>query len=222
MRLRRVPRRRAAAGACLCFVAAVIVLADAGPLFAHDDLGAAPSPFQQAYQDFLFGILGVVSNTPVVLGVVAAGLFAGMWKPDGAPVLWLMYLGGLGVGAAVGFSGVMAPTLPAYLVCIAVGLLGAAALNLPAGVMRGIFFVVGAVVANALLNGFSAAEIPPFDYIGMAVALNLGLLAPAGLVALTYDKLPYGWVPIAWRAAMSWIVAIAVMALVLDMQSTLH
>ena len=103
---------------------------------------------------------------------------------------------------------------------IAVGLLGAAAPQIPTGLVRGIFFVIGLVLTNAVLSGHRISEITPFAYVGIAFALNVGVVVPAGLVAVSREKLPYGWVAIAWRAVMSWLVAIAVMAMALMLKST--
>ena len=95
-----------------------------------------------------------------------------------------------------------------------------AAPNFTTNVMRGIFVLIGIVVTNAVLSGHAISEISPFAYVGIAFALNIGAVASAGIVAVSRDKLPYDWVTIAWRAAMCWLVAIAVMALVLMMKST--
>lgn len=198
------------------YLATVIVLsASPAPALAHE-FGAG----QGAYEDFLTGNRVVLADITVLLGVIAAGLLSGIWKPDGFPSLWSFYVGGVVAGAAVGLWGVIPPTLPAYVAVIAIGLLGAAALQIPTRLMNGIFFVTGLVLTNAVLSGHAISDIPPLAYVGIAFALNVGIAASAGLVAVSREKLPYNWVVIAWRAAMSWLVAIAVMAMVLMIKST--
>jgi len=54
-----------------------------GSVLAHDDFSAQQSLYQIAYAEFLSGIRAVTINTPVLLGLIAAGLFSGIWKPFG-------------------------------------------------------------------------------------------------------------------------------------------
>lgn len=199
----------------LCLVVVIVLSVSPVSLLAHE-FGAG----QGAYKDFLSGNRAVLADNTVLLGLVAAGLLSGIWKPDGFPSLWPFYAGGVVAGAAVGFYGMIPPTLPTYVAVIAVGLLGAAAPQIPTGLVRGIFFVIGLVLTNAVLSGHRISEITPFAYVGIAFALNVGVVVPAGLVAVSREKLPYGWVAIAWRAVMSWLVAIAVMAMALMLKST--
>ena len=81
--------------------------------------------------------------------------------------------------------------------------------------MRGILFVVGVIVTNAVLSGHTISEVPPFAYVGIFFALNVCLSASARLVFLSHQYFPYDWVGIVWRAGSSWLVAIAVMAVAL-------
>lgn len=214
LRLPGHTRRRAAWQSSPFIATTVILAALPAPALAHK-FGAG----QGAYEDFLSGNRAVFSDMPVLLLLIAAGLFSGIWKPDGFPSLWLFYLGGIVAGAMLGLWGIFPPTLPAYFAVIAVGLLGAAAPNIPTALMRGIFVLIAVVVTNAVLSGHLISEISPFAYVGIAFALNIGVAVSAGLVAISREKLPYNWVTIAWRAAASWLVAIAVMAMVLMLKS---
>ena len=214
-----VSHRRTAWAICLCLGTLSVLSASVTPVIAHGFHGADQAVYQQANEDFVTGILATFYDVPVLLGLIAAGLLSGIWKPDGFSSLWPYFLGGNVAGAAVGFSGVIPPSEPAYVAVIAVGLLGAAALSVPNGLMRGLFFALGLVFTNAVFSGYEIWDIPLFAYMGVAFALNLGVAIPAGLVWLSRTKLPYGWVTIAWRANMSWVVAIALMAMVLSMKS---
>ena len=170
---------------------------------------------RDGYEDFLFGNLAVLIDTPVVLGMAATGLFVGIWKSDGLPQVWLFYIAGMFGGAVIGLFGIVPLALPAYAAVFLVGLLGAAALDLSLAMVRVIVGLIGMVLANAILSGHSIGEVRPFSYFGIAFALNMGLSFSAALVAISRENLPYGWVLIAWRAAASWLVAISVMAAVL-------
>lgn len=172
-----------------------------------------------AYEDFLSGNQAVLNDFPVLLGVIAAGFFASIWKRDGFPSLWPFYAIGLAAGALLGFSGLVPPVTPAYSVVIALGLLGAAAPDLRIGVTRVMFMLIGIILSNAVLSGHTVSEIPPFAYVGIAFALNISVAVSAGLVSVSREKIPYTWVMIAWRAAMSWLVAITVMAMALMFRS---
>ena len=218
-RAARPSRRRTIWVACLGLAATAILCAAPAPLIAHGFHALDQAEYQRAYEDFFTGILATYYDAPVVLGLVVAGLFAGIWKPDGFSSLWPFFIGGSLAGAAVGFWGTVPPAQPAYSSVIAVGLLGAAALNLPTGLMRGIFFVVGLCLTNAVFSGYAVSDVPPFAYVGVAFALNAGVALPAVLVWVSREKLPYGWVTIAWRASVSWVVAIALMAWVLRIRS---
>ena len=208
-RRRRRWRSTAALSAGL-LAAGFCLLALTSPALAHE-FGVG----KDAYEDFLSGNQAVLADVPVLLGVIAAGLFAGIWKPDGFPSLWLALLAGIAAGAVLGFSALIPPTGPAYGLVIFIGILGALAPPFSLPLMRGLYFVIGMILTNAVLSGHTVAEVPAFAYVGILFALNIGISAIARLVFLSHQALPYGWVAITWRAGSSWLVAIAVMALAL-------
>ncbi len=175
---------------------------------------------QTGYQNFLSGNKAVFADIPVLLGLIAAGLFVGIWKMDGFPKVWLFYIAGLFGGFVLGLTGLLPAALPAYCTVIIVGLLAAAAPDFPTWIMRVIYFAIGVVLANAVITGHTIDSIPLFAYLGIFFALNFGLVIPAGLVVVSRQELPYSWVLIVWRAGSSWLVAIAVMAMVLMLKST--
>ncbi|MEO0547133.1 MAG: hypothetical protein AAF035_09300 [Pseudomonadota bacterium] len=175
---------------------------------------------KDAYEDFLSGNQAVFVDFPVVLGVIAAGLFVSIWRADGFPTVWLPYLAGLVAGAVLAFALAIPPALPMFVTVIFVGLLGALAPDLSTRMMQGIYFVVGMVLTNAVLSGHTIDEIPAFSYVGIAFALNFGVSACAAIVYQSREKLSYDWVMIVWRAGSSWLVAIAVMGIALMLRST--
>ena len=191
-------------------VCSLAIFAFSSPALGHE-FGVG----KDAYADFLSGNQAVFVDLPVLLGVIAAGLLAGIWKPEGFPKLWLSFIAGIVAGAALGFTGLVPPAWPAFVGVIVVGALGAWALPLSTNVMRGIFFVIGMILCNAVLSGHTVSEVPGFAYVGIFFALNLCPSASARLVYLSHQYVPYGWVSIVWRAGSSWLVAIAVMALAL-------
>ena len=189
---------------------AICLLAVISPASAHE-FGVG----KDAYEDFLSGNQAVLADLPVLLGLVAAGLLAAIWKPDGFPMLRLPYIGGVLAGAALGFSALLEPVLPAYAAVVFLGVLGALAPSLTTRAMRGLYFLIGVVLTNAVLSGHTISEVPPAAYLGIFIALNLVVACCARLVFLSLQFFPYGWVTIAWRAGSSWLVAIAIMALAL-------
>lgn len=182
--------------------------------FAHD-FGIGKG----AYEDFLSGNQAVLADLPVLLALIAAGVFASIWKPNGFPLLWPSYLFGIAIGALIGFSGFIPSVISAYLTVIIFGLLGAAAPGISVNAMRGLYLFAGIMLCNAVLSGHTISEIPLFAYLGIAFALNVGIAVWAGLVSVLRETFPHGWVMIAWRAGMSWLVAIAVIAMTLMLRS---
>jgi hypothetical protein len=184
------------------------------PAYSH-----AFSIGQTGYQNFLSGNVAVFADIPVLLGLIAAGIFAGIWNMEGFPKLWPFYVAGLVGGLLLGLTGLVPAALPTYCTVVIVGLLAAAAPDFPTWLMRLIYFLIGVVLTNAVITGHTIDSIPIWSYIGIAFALNFGLVIPAGLVVMSRQNLPYGWVLITWRAGSSWLVAIAVMAMVLMLNS---
>lgn len=170
---------------------------------------------KDGYEDFLIGNLAVFTDTPVILLMLAAAFLISIWKADGLPQVWAFYVLGAILGALLGFAGILPPALPAFIAVIVTGLLGAVALNVSVGLMRALVCLIGIVLGNAILSGHTMNELPLFAYFGLFFALNLGLAIPASIVAITRDKLPYSWVLIVWRAGASWLVAVAVIAMML-------
>jgi len=214
LRFRKAAAALAGQSACLFLALSTLVTLTPVTALAHEfgvGLGA--------YEDFLSGNQAVFADMPVLLCLIATGVFAGIWKADAFPSLWLFLAIGMLVGTVVGLWGQIPPTLPAYATVIAIGLLGAAAPNFPIWLMRSLFVIIGIILTNAVLSGHTFAEVPVFAFVGIAFALNLGVAASASLVAISREKLPYGWVLITWRAGMSWLVAIAIMTMVLMLRS---
>lgn len=199
----------------LSFLVALVTIAVTADVAFSHNFGSGKG----GYHDFLLGNMGVLIDTPVVLGMVATGILIGVWRSDGLPDVWLFYIAGMVSGAIVGSTGVIPATLPAYVTVFLVGLLGAAALNISLDMMRAIVSLIGFAFANAIFNSHAIGDIPLFSCLGIAFALNLGLASSASLVVISRVKLPYDWVLIAWRAAASWLVAISIMAMVLMLKS---
>lgn len=168
-----------------------------------------------AYENFLSGNQAVLADVPILLGLIATGIVVSNWKPDGLPKVWLFFIIGVLAGMALGLSGLLPAIMPTYVTVCLIGLLGAAAPRLPVAGMRLLVGISGVILANAVLSGHTLGEIQPFAYAGILFAINLGLAISAGIVSLSLEKLPYGWVNITWRALLSWIVAISIMAMVL-------
>jgi len=177
------------------------------PAFAHDfGLGGG------YYADFLAGCAAVLNELPVLISLASAGILIGLWNREGLPKVWPLFALGVIAGILLAPLDIVEPVSAAYGPAIALGLLAAAAIKPDMLLMRSIVFIGGLFAALAILGGHAWGTIPAATYAGIFLALNAGLSMTTAVVALTLQRFPYPFVPIAFRALASWLVAIAVMA----------
>jgi hypothetical protein len=192
----------------LCGIAAFLLGAGAcRPAFAHDfGLGGG------YYADFLAGGAAVLNELPVVISLASAGIFIGLWNRDGFPQVWPPFALGVIAGILLAPLGLLEPVSAAYGLAIALGLLAAAAVRPGMLLMRIIMFLAGLFAALSILAGHAWGEVPVATHAGLFLALNAGLSMATAIVALSLQRFDYPFVPVAFRALASWLVAIAVMA----------
>ncbi len=169
------------------------------------------------YELFLEGNKAVFLDLRIVISVLAAGLLVALWDVEGLVKVWLFFLGGNVAGVLVSAAGVPGPSFVLYGLTLMCGLGAAAALSLPAIWMRGMVFVMGAVPVVAILFDHTLGDVPIGFIVGLLFGLNLVLAMASGLVALTFEHVPYGWVRIGWRAIGAWLVAITIMILAVEL-----
>lgn len=177
------------------------------PALAHDFGNAGGN-----YENFLAGCAAVLYELPVLVALASAGILVSLWDRNGLPRVWLHFALGVTAGFALALTGWPDPLSAAYGPAIALGLLAAAAIRPETWLMRVIMFLAGLFPAAAILGGHEAGSVPFAAYAGMFVTLNAGLSIAAAIVSLALGRLAYSWVPIAFRALASWLVAIAVMS----------
>ncbi len=151
----------------------------------------------------------------------------------GAPALWIlpivfplvMAFGATGLlhGAGILLGSLMSSDTGRYVVRASgalIALVGAAAaLSLPVFWMRALAVVLGAVPVVAMLFDHHLADVPAGFMVGVVFGLNLVFAAASSLVMITLERLPYGWVRIAWRAIAAWTVAVTMMLLALEISA---
>ncbi|MEM8648356.1 MAG: hypothetical protein AAGF86_18735 [Pseudomonadota bacterium] len=169
------------------------------------------------YELFLEGNKAVFLDLRVAISVLAAGLLVALWTAEGLIKAWPFFLGGNVAGVLLCAAGMPDPSLVLYGLTLLCGLGAAAAVSLPALWMRGIAVIMGAVPGIAVLFDHTLGNVPIGFILGLFFGLNLVLATAAGLVSLTLEHLPYGWVRIAWRAIAAWLVAITIMILAVEL-----
>ncbi|MEM1200023.1 MAG: hypothetical protein AAGI06_12005 [Pseudomonadota bacterium] len=169
------------------------------------------------YELFLEGNKAAFLDLRIVIGVLAAGLLIVLWDVEGLVKVWLFFLLGNGAGVLISAAGVPDPSFVLYGLTLVCALGAAAAVSLPAIWMRGLAFIMGAVPVVAILFDHTLGDVPIGFILGLAFGLNLVLATASGLVALTFQHIPYDWVRIAWRAIGAWLVAITIMILAVEL-----
>ncbi len=169
------------------------------------------------YELFVEGNKAVFLDLRVAISVLAAGLLVALWTAEGLIKAWPFFLAGNLAGVLLCAVGMPDPSFVLYGLTLLAGLGAAAALSLPALWMRGLAFVMGAVPVIAILFDHTLGDVPIGFIIGLVFGLNLVLATAAGLVSVSFEHLPYGWVRIAWRAIAAWLVAITIMILAVEL-----
>lgn len=188
-------------------LAAAALLA-AGPAHAH-----AFESGQDAYALFLQGVAQPWLALPVAVLLVGTGLFLGIWRQEALVPTWPALI----LGALIGFG--LGPLVPevggavlmgAALVVSALGLL---ALPLAAPLAFGIAAFATALSGRYLMETHALGELPLAFLIGMGVGATTAVALPAGLVQASRERIAHAAVLIGWRALVSWVGAVAILAL---------
>ena len=201
------PDTKRRSGLSAALTAFLLAAATGSPAFAHDfGLGGG------YYADFLAGCAAVLTELPVLICLASAGIFIALWNRDGFPGVWPLFALGNIAGMLLAPLDLVEPISAAYGPAIALGLLAAAAVKPGILLMRSIMFLAGMFPTLAILGGHAWSEVPIATFAGIILALNAGFSMATAVVALTLKGFSYPFVPIAFRALASWLVAIAVMA----------
>lgn len=165
---------------------------------------------------YVAGIEATITYLPVMLLMIITGLYMGLHPALPAQNLGIYALTGLVLGAVLGAFATRGAIAPPFMAStLAVTILAGLALALVPKMTDTLVYTLitglTLVMSNAMTSGVFWWEILPFSHAGVATTLILGLSLICGLVRLSITRLGDGWVVIAWRAAASWIVAIAIL-----------
>ena len=163
----------------------------------------------ESYQAFLEGTGVIFEYPPAILPLAALGVTLSLWSPEGLPRVVGFAIGGLLLGVF------LAPAAGPWVVfaALAAGLAAALAgsLALGRGLLPMAVLSVAACAAVMALSfeGHGLGELPLMINLGIFLAALLALVAPAGLVRISFDQLgERAWLRIGWRIVCSWLAAI--------------
>ena len=181
-------------------------LAAAAPAGAHSFAAGA-----DAYALFVEAVGVPASEPPAAVALVALGLMAGIWHPDGMPRIWPALIAGAVVGVLAAPAVALPLGLPLLLLAVLTGGLGALALDWPRALPAGLAAVIAALAGALSLAGHAWGTLPLAVHAGVLVGINLLVTVPAGLVAGTRRSIAAAWPMIVWRALASWAAAVAIL-----------
>ncbi|MEO0990951.1 MAG: hypothetical protein AAFX00_08390 [Pseudomonadota bacterium] len=171
------------------------------------------------YQQFLEGVSVILTYPGLLLPISALGILLGLWKQDGLPHVWAIYIAGLVAG--VFLSPFVGP--PIAIALMGLGLITAAcAALLPrhvypeAAVLAGL---AGLLVSAASFEGHGLFELGAFIHLGIFLGANLALAAPAALIGVLFEKIDAPWTRIGVRILASWTGAILVLMIAFTVSS---
>ncbi len=188
--------------------AALAIILFAGPAQAHTFL-----PEGGFYDRFIEGNLVVLAYPATLLPLIALGLMASLWDPEGLlrvwPSLLLGQLVGIGLATMVGSAIVIGLLSAGAVVAIFAALLNAhkdIEVHLAA-------FAIGTLAVATSLEGHGFFELPVAIYIGILFATNLTVAVSSALPRVTMERNDAAWLRIFWRVVASWIGAILILYL---------
>lgn len=183
----------------------------AGPVEAHAvDAGA------DAFAQFAGGAAVILITPAIVLPLLALGILLSLWRDDGLPQVWPLFL-------AAQVAGVLAAALAGPEVVLVLTGLGIAIAAVPAlaasvrpAVAYGAAGLAGFVAMLTAFEGHGPFELPVFTHLGLLFGANLATALAAGVSRIALVQVSTGWMRIGWRVAASGIGAVLTLMLILD------
>jgi hypothetical protein len=191
-------RRRAAA-------ALAVAAAPSGAQAHAFDPGADP------WGRILEAALVPLSDPALLLALLPLGVTLGLWRADGLDRVWPALLAGLAAGVLAAPLAGLSIAVTAVLAGLAVALMGAANLPWPAWLMAGASAATGLVAGMAALEGHAPGALPVTIHLGVVLGALVAVALPFAAVARSRALVRAPWLTIGWRAASSWLAAIALM-----------
>ena len=171
------------------------------------------------YERFIEGAGAVLTYPDTLMLLGALGVLLGLWQKDGMVRAWPSFL----AGQAVGIPTAVAVGLWAHNVLLLLGIViaGLAAL-LPRHCKLealGFAFLAGLVAMTENLEGHGFLELPLLIHFGMLLGVNLVTALAATAVRMSFEQTDAMWLRILWRVLCSWITAILVLYLAVEVSA---
>ncbi len=163
---------------------------------------------QGAYQLFLEGASLPFHTPGLLLATISTGLFVGLWRVDGLPVVWPFLIGGVVVGLVGPSLALVDPTLALYALALTFAVLGAARLRYPANLARTLAAIAGALIAYGAVALHEGEAVPIAVHAGLFAGINFFVAAGAGVVSLPQRRIVAQWPVLGLRILSSWLAAI--------------
>lgn len=173
----------------------------------------------EGYAAFSNGASAVITDLAVVLLLLAAGIALGLSKLFDPASGFIAIICGAIAGIALSFSLATGGAIIGLTAAIVAGLWGAIAPDLRTTLIAALAAAVGVAAGLAIYAGHGSEEIPLLAYIGSVVLIWLLTAICAGITKVIIETVGRLWVSIAFRAASSWVVAIAVMTLAFTLRA---
>lgn len=183
----------------------------AGPAHAHAfDAGA------DAYGQFVEGAAVMLTFPGIVLPLLALGVLLSLWREDGLPKVWPLFL-------AAQVAGVFGAALVGPVVAlifmglgIVIAAMAALAPSVPQPLAYAFAGLAGGLAMLTAFEGHGLFELPVFTHLGLLFGANLATALAAGIAKLALTRVEAGWMRIGWRVAASWIGAILMLTLAFE------
>lgn len=174
-----------------------------------------------AYGQFVEGAAVMLIYPGILLPLLALGVLLSLWREDGLPTVWPVFLAGQVTGvfaAALAGPGVA-------LVFMGLGIVTAALAALwpgvPTALALGLAALSGVLAMTTAFEGHGLFELPVFTHLGLLFGANLATALAAGLSTLALTRIEAGWMRIGWRVVASWIGAILMLTLAFEITGAL-
>lgn len=164
-----------------------------------------------AYGQVVEGFAVILSYPGLLLPILALGVLLSLWKDDGLPRVWPMFLlaqvAGVLAGAYLGIWVGIAAMAVGCVTAIAAALLP----HISVWVAQTLAVATGLAVMASAFEGHGLFELSVFIHFGLLLGANMTVAIAAGLARIALQRFPDPWMRIAWRIVASWICAVLVL-----------
>lgn len=171
------------------------------------------------YEQIVAGTGAVLDHPGILLLLAALGILLGLWRTDGMVRAWPAFLAGQAIGVPV--ATVVGLWAQNGLLVLGIIVAGLAALLPRHGRPEalGLAFLTGLAPVAISLEGLGLFEVSLLIHLGLFLGVNLVAALAATAVSMTTARLDAVWVRILWRILCSWIAAILVLNLAVEVSA---